>query len=148
MERQTLETFGAAETFALGEKIGRGAAPGDIYCLEGDLGAGKTVLAQGIAAGLGITEPVNSPTFTVLQVHEDGRLPLYHFDAYRLEEPEELYEIGAEEYFFGQGVSVIEWPSQIEELIPETAVWVCLEKDLGRGTEYRRVTICRSEGEA
>ncbi len=139
--KQVIETHSAAETFAVGERLGREAAAGQILCLEGDLGAGKTVLAQGIAAGLGIDEPVNSPTFTILQVYDGGRLPLYHFDAYRLEEPEELYEIGYEEYFFGQGLTVVEWPSQIAELIPEDAVRIAIRKDPEKGFDYRQIRI-------
>ncbi len=139
--KQVIETHSAAETFAVGERLGREAAAGQILCLEGDLGAGKTVLAQGIAAGLGIDEPVNSPTFTILQVYDGGRLPLYHFDAYRLEEPEELYEIGYEEYFFGQGLTVVEWPSQIAELIPEDAVRITIRKDPEKGFDYRQIRI-------
>ena len=139
--KQVIETHSAAETFAVGERLGRESAAGQILCLEGDLGAGKTVLAQGIAAGLGIDEPVNSPTFTILQVYDGGRLPLYHFDAYRLEEPEELYEIGYEEYFFGQGLTVVEWPSQIAELIPEDAVRITIRKDPEKGFDYRQIRI-------
>ena len=139
--REVFETYSAAETFAVGERLGREAAAGQILCLEGDLGAGKTVLAQGIAAGLGIDEPVNSPTFTILQVYDGGRRPLYHFDAYRLEEPEELYEIGYEEYFFGQGLTVVEWPSQIAELIPEDAVRITIRKDPEKGFDYRQIRI-------
>ena len=135
------ETFCEAETFALGKTLGEQAKPGDIYCLEGDLGVGKTVFTQGFAAGLGVTEPVNSPTFTILQIYEEGRLPLYHFDVYRIGDPEEMDEIGYEEYFFGDGVCLIEWASLIGELIPEGARRVLIEKDENKGFDYRRITL-------
>ena len=123
------ETWSPEETFALGKKLGEEAAPGEIFCLDGDLGVGKTVFTQGFAAGLGVTEPVNSPTFTILQIYEEGRLPLYHFDVYRIGDPEEMDEIGYEEYFFGDGVCLIEWASLIGELIPEGARRVLIVKD-------------------
>ena len=138
MER---ETFSPEETFALGRELGEEAQPGEIFCLDGDLGTGKTVFTQGFAAGLGITEPVNSPTFTIVQVYEEGRLPLYHFDVYRIGEPEEMDEIGYEEYFFGRGVCLIEWASLIGELIPEGARRVRIEKDTEKGFDYRRITV-------
>ena len=116
------ETFCPEETFAFGTYLGEQAKPGEIYCLDGDLGTGKTVFTQGFAAGLGITEPVNSPTFTIVQIYEEGRLPLYHFDVYRIGDPMEMDEIGYEDCFFGAGVSLVEWASLIEELIPEEAV--------------------------
>lgn len=129
------------ETFALGEEMGKKAAAGEIYCLNGDLGVGKTVFTQGFSRGLGITEPVNSPTFTILQVYEDGRLPLYHFDVYRLGDPEEIEEIGYEEYFFGEGVCLIEWPERIADYIPEGAVSITIEKDLQEDFQYRKITV-------
>ncbi len=138
MER---ETFSPEETFALGRELGEEAQPGEIFCLDGDLGTGKTVFTQGFAAGLGIAEPVNSPTFTIVQVYEEGRLPLYHFDVYRIGEPEEMDEIGYEEYFFGRGVCLIEWASLIGELIPEGARRVRIEKDTEKGFDYRRITV-------
>lgn len=135
------ETASPAETFELGNKLGSQAKPGMIICLNGDLGTGKTVFTQGFAAGLGITEPVNSPTFTIVQVYEEGRLPLYHFDVYRIGDPEEMDEIGYEDYFYGEGVSLIEWSELIEELIPREAMGVLIEKDLSRGFDYRRITL-------
>ena len=125
-----IETNSAEETFRLGEKLGHLAIPGQIYTLNGDLGVGKTVFTQGVASGLGIKEPVNSPTFTIVQVYNEGRIPLYHFDVYRIGDPEEMYEIGYEEYFFGEGVCLIEWSKLIDELIPEEAVKVIIEKDV------------------
>lgn len=135
------ETFGPEETFALGKAIGEQAKPGEIYTLTGDLGVGKTVFAQGLAQGLGITEPISSPTFTIVQVYEPGRLPFYHFDVYRIGDVEEMDEIGYEDYFYGEGVCLIEWANLIEEILPEEAVPILIEKDLEKGFDYRRITI-------
>lgn len=109
--------------------------------MTGDLGVGKTVFTQGLAKGLGITEPVCSPTFTIVQVYEDGRLPFYHFDVYRIGDIEEMEEIGYDDYFFGQGVTMIEWANLIEELLPENIISVLIEKDLDKGFDYRKITI-------
>ena len=117
-----IETNSASETLALGEKLGKAAKPGQIYTLNGDLGVGKTVLTQGFAKGLGITEAVNSPTFTIIQEYTEGRLPFYHFDVYRIGDIEEMEEIGYDDYFFGEGVCLIEWAELIEELIPEGGI--------------------------
>ena len=136
-----IETWSPKETFAIGEKIGREAAPGQVYTLNGDLGVGKTVFTQGVAAGLGIKEPVNSPTFTIVQVYEEGRLPFYHFDVYRIGDIEEMEEIGYEDYFYGEGLCMIEWAQLIEEIIPENARHIAIEKDLAKGFDYRRITI-------
>ncbi len=136
-----IETQSPQETRELGKRLGQFAQPGQIYCLQGELGAGKTALAQGFALGLGIFDLVNSPTFTILQVYEGGRLPFYHFDVYRIEEPEEMEEIGAEEYFRGDGVCLIEWADRIREMIPIDAVWIRMERDAERGTAYRRIVI-------
>ena len=102
---------------------------------------GKTVFTQGFARGLGITGPVNSPTFTIVQQYEEGRLPLYHFDVYRIGDISEMDEIGYEDCFYGSGVSLIEWSELIEELLPERAVHVTIEKDLERGFDYRRIRV-------
>ena len=136
-----IETRKPEETYELGKKMGREAKPGQIICLSGDLGVGKTVFTQGFAAGLGIEGPVNSPTFTILQQYEDGRLPLYHFDVYRIGGVSEMDEIGYEDCFFGGGVCLIEWPGLIEEILPEKAVWVTIEKDLEKGFDYRRIHV-------
>ena len=136
-----IETRSPEETFALGEKLGREAKPGQIYTLNGDLGTGKTVFTQGFASGLGITEPVNSPTFTILQVYEEGRMPFYHFDVYRIGDVEEMDEIGYEDCFYGEGVCLIEWASLVEEIIPETAIEIRIEKDLEKGFDYRKITV-------
>ena len=133
------ESNSAEDTFAFGQKLGREAVPGEIICLDGDLGVGKTVFTQGFAAGLGVDDYVNSPTFNIVKEYEGGRLPLYHFDVYRIGDPSEMEEIGYEDYFYGQGVSIIEWPGQIEELLPKEARWVRIRKDLTKGFDYRRI---------
>ena len=140
------ETFSPEETFSFGKWIGENALPGQVYTLIGDLGVGKTVFTQGVAAGLGITEPVNSPTFTIIQEYETGRMPFYHFDVYRIGDIEEMEEIGYDDYFFGNGVCMIEWAELIEELIPENSIHVTIEKDLEKGFDYRRITITGLEG--
>ena len=129
------------ETFELGKRLGAEAKPGQVYCLDGDLGVGKTMFTQGFARGLGITGPVNSPTFTIVQQYEEGRLPLYHFDVYRIGDISEMDEIGYEDCFYGSGVSLIEWSELIEELLPERAVHVTIEKDLERGFDFRRIRV-------
>ncbi len=139
----TTETFSQQETFDIGKRIGAEAAKGDIITLSGDLGVGKTVFAQGVAAGLGIKDHVCSPTFTILQVYDDGRLPLYHFDAYRIEEPEEMEAIGYEDYLFGDGVCIIEWPEMIDDLLPAGVIAVSILKDPAKGPDYRRVAVER-----
>lgn len=136
-----IETWSPKETYALGEKIGREALPGQVYTLNGDLGVGKTVFTQGVAVGLGIQEPVNSPTFTIVQVYEEGRMPFYHFDVYRIGDVEEMEEIGYQDYFYGEGLCMIEWAQLIEEIIPENARHITIEKDLDKGFDYRRITI-------
>ena len=136
-----IETHDPEETFEVGRTIGMNAKPGQIYTRTGDLGVGKTVFTQGVAAGLGITEPVNSPTFTIIQEYEDGRLPFYHFDVYRIGDLEEMEEIGYDDYFFGQGICLIEWAELIEEILPEKRIEVTIEKDLEKGFEYRKITI-------
>ena len=140
-EKGVFESRGEKETLELAKKMGSEALPGQIICLEGDLGVGKTVFAKGLALGLGLSEPVSSPTFTIVKTYEGGRLPLYHFDVYRIEEPEEMEEIGYEDFFFSDGLTVIEWPSRIEELIPEEAVRVRIEKDPRMGFDFRRITV-------
>ena len=145
-KKEIIETHSAQETFALGQRIGLEALPGQVYTLIGDLGVGKTVFTQGVADGLGITEPVNSPTFTIVQIYEEGRMPFYHFDVYRIGDIEEMEEIGYDDYFFGNGVCMIEWAELIEELIPENSIHVTIEKDLERGFDYRRITITGLEG--
>lgn len=136
-----IETFSEQETRSLGEQLASNAKPGSIYTLTGDLGVGKTVFTQGFARGLGIEEPVNSPTFTIIQEYEDGRLPFYHFDVYRIGNIDEMEEIGYEDYFFGGGVCLIEWANLIEEILPKERFDITIEKDLNRGFDYRKITV-------
>ncbi len=135
------ETYSAEETAALGEKIGKEAQAGEVYTFIGDLGVGKTVFTQGMAEGLGIQEPICSPTFTIVQIYEGGRLPFYHFDVYRIGDIEEMDEIGYEDCFYGEGVTMIEWANLIEEILPERYREITIEKDLEKGFDYRRITI-------
>lgn len=136
-----LETNSPEETFRIGVNTGKMAWPGQVITLAGDLGVGKTVFTQGLAKGLGIDEPVSSPTFTIVQVYESGRLPLYHFDVYRIGDVEEMDEVGFEDYVEGEGVSLIEWANLIEEILPPKRTVVTIEKDLLKGFDYRRITI-------
>lgn len=136
-----IETRSPEETFRLGRKLGEAARPGQVFTLTGDLGTGKTVFTQGFAKGLGVEEPVNSPTFTIVQVYDEGRLPLYHFDVYRIGDVEEMEEVGFEDYVMGDGVSLIEWAELISEILPEKRTAVRIEKDLEQGFDYRRITI-------
>lgn len=142
-EIQVYETNSPDETYEIGKQMAQKAEAGMVFCLDGDLGVGKTVFTQGFAAGLGIEEPVNSPTFTIVQVYEQGRLPFYHFDVYRINDIDEMYEIGCEEYFYGEGVCFIEWAQLIQEMIPENAVTITIEKDLEKGFDYRKITISK-----
>lgn len=135
------ETNKSEDTFLLGKQLGETAKPGDIYCLNGDLGVGKTVFTQGFAKGLGIEETVNSPTFTILQQYEEGRLPLWHFDVYRIGDVEEMEEIGYEDCFYGDGVCLIEWSDLIKEILPEQVIRITIEKDLNQGFDYRKITV-------
>lgn len=139
--KQIYETLSAKETFGLGEELGKRAAVGQIYTLKGELGVGKTVFTQGFASGLGIDGPVNSPTFTIIQEYEDGRIPFYHFDVYRIGDAQEMEEIGYEDYFYGQGVCLIEWAELICEILPDNCIHISIEKDLEKGFDYRKITI-------
>ena len=135
------ETWKPEETYELGKKMGEEAVPGQVICLNGDLGVGKTVFTQGFAAGLGIEGPVNSPTFTIVQQYGEGRLRLYHFDVYRIGDISEMDEIGYEDCFFGDGVCLIEWSGLIEEILPEHVTKVAIEKNLEHGFDYRRISV-------
>lgn len=135
------ESWSPKETFEIGVRLGQQAEAGQVYTLTGDLGVGKTVFTQGFARGMGIEEPVNSPTFTILQVYEGGRLPLYHFDVYRIGGVDEMEEIGFEDYVMGEGVSLIEWADLIEEILPEKCQNILIEKDLEKGFDYRKITV-------
>ncbi len=141
MEDKLIETNSPEETFELGRQIGQEAAAGTVFTLIGDLGTGKTVFTQGLAQGLGITEPVNSPTFTILQVYEEGRCPFYHFDVYRIGDISEMDEIGYEDCFYGGGVCLIEWADLIEEILPEHFTEITISKDLKKGFDYRKIQI-------
>ena len=136
-----IETWSENETFQVGKTLGDKAEKGQIYTLTGDLGVGKTVFTKGLAEGLGITEPISSPTVTIVQIYESGKLPLYHFDVYRIGDVEEMEEIGYEDYFYGEGVCLIEWANLIGEILPECIIPVTIEKDLEKGFDYRRITI-------
>ena len=138
------ETFSQDETEAFGYEIGKSAQPGEIYCLSGDLGVGKTVFTKGFARGLGIDEHITSPTFTLINEYY-GRLPLYHFDVYRIGDVEEMDEIGYEDYFYGDGVCLIEWANLIEEILPEKYTEIRIEKDLEKGFDYRKITVTEVE---
>jgi len=138
---QIFHSESADETFSLGRKFGSLCRPGDIILLNGELGVGKTVFSKGFGEGLGIREPISSPTFTLVQIYEEGRIPLYHFDVYRIADVWEMDEIGYEDYFFGNGVCLIEWAVRIKELLPEEAISVTIEKDLEKGFDYRRIMI-------
>lgn len=143
-EKRVYESNSPDDTYELGRSIGENIAPGSIIALDGDLGAGKTLFTQGLAAGLGITEPVNSPTFTIMQIYDSGRLPLYHFDVYRIDDPYEMEEVGFDDFIYGDGVSVIEWPDRIAELmelIPDPYTVIHITRDDERGFDYRRIEI-------
>lgn len=136
-----IESLKPEDTYELGRQIGEKAKPGEVYTLIGDLGVGKTVFTQGLAKGLGITEPVNSPTFTILQVYEKGRLPFYHFDVYRIGDISEMDEIGYEDCFYGDGVCLIEWADLIEDILPEKYQRITILKDLDKGFDYRKIFL-------
>lgn len=129
------------DTFQIAYELGKEAKPGDVFCLLGDLGVGKTLFSQGFAKGLGITESVNSPTFTIVQEYDEGRLPLYHFDVYRIEDSEEMEEVGFTDMLYGDGVCLIEWANLIEDILPEHYTKIVIEKDLDRGFDYRLVKV-------
>lgn len=135
------ESHSQKDTYQLGYQLGKVATPGQVISLNGDLGVGKTVFTQGFAAGLGIKEPISSPTFTIVQIYEEGRIPLYHFDVYRISDIDEMDEIGYEDYFYGDGVCLIEWAQLIEDLLPKGITAVRIEKDLNKGFDYRAITV-------
>ena len=134
------ESHSEEETRRIARELGQQAEAGEIYCLDGDLGTGKTVFAKGFAEGLGVRETVTSPTFTLVREYK-GRIPLYHFDVYRIGDSEELLELGYEDYFFGEGVCLIEWPERISELLPERVSTVTIKKDLPQGEDYRTIQL-------
>lgn len=136
-----IETHSPEETYKVGYDLGNSAEKGQIFCMSGDLGVGKTVFTQGFAAGLGVEDNVNSPTFTIVQEYEDGRIPLYHFDVYRISDVSEMDEIGYEEYFYGEGVCLIEWAEIIEDILPKDVTWITIEKSMDEDFDYRKITI-------
>ena len=138
-----VETFSADETYEYGRKMGCEACPGDVYCLTGDLGVGKTVFTQGFASGLGVEEPVSSPTFTIVQEYKGEKMPFYHFDVYRIGDVEEMDEIGFDDYIYGGGVCLIEWADLIREILPGDFVGIMIEKDMDKGFDYRKITLER-----
>ena len=137
-----IESTSERETYELGIKLGQEAKAGAVFTLIGDLGVGKTVFTKGLARGLEIDEPISSPTFTIVQVYDEGRLPFYHFDVYRIGDVEEMDEIGYEDYVYGEGVSLIEWANLIEEILPKHYTEIKIEKDLEKGFDYRRISVC------
>lgn len=135
------ESYSKEDTYKIGKELGEQAVSGQVFCFFGDLGVGKTIFSQGFAKGLGIYEIVNSPTFTIVKVYEEGRLPLYHFDVYRIGDVDEMEEIGYQEMIDGDGVCLIEWANLIEEILPEHYQKVTIEKDLEKGVDYRKIRI-------
>lgn len=135
------QTYSEEETKDVGRKLAKTARAGEVYALEGGLGAGKTAFVKGFAEGLGIEEPVSSPTFTILQQYDGGRLLLYHFDVYRIADPLEIEAVGLDEYFGGEGVCLIEWAGLIEELLPPDCIRIRIDKDLSMDPDYRRIEI-------
>lgn len=143
---QSMESNSEKETWEIGRKIAAQCQAGTIVLLHGDLGVGKTVFTKGFAVGLDIDEPVSSPTFTIVQIYESGRLPLYHFDVYRIADVEEMDEIGYEDYFFGNGVCLIEWAELIRDILPANCVEVTITKELDKGFDFRRIQVTGLEG--
>lgn len=143
---EIIETRTSEETFQLGKRLGETAQRGDIYALVGDLGVGKTVFSKGFAEGLAIDEVISSPTFTLINEYQGGRLPLYHFDIYRIEEAEELDAIGFQDYIYGDGVCLVEWANRTPEIFPEHTVWIKIEKDYMQ-EDYRKVSVDQQPAE-
>ena len=141
MTESIIDSFSEKDTFNIGKELGGKCNPGDVILLNGDLGVGKTIFTKGFGKGLGIEEPISSPTFTIMQIYEEGRIPLYHFDVYRIADIEEMDEIGYEDYFYGEGVCLIEWAELIEEILPDKCMSFTIEKDLEKGFDYRKITI-------
>lgn len=138
-----VETRSEQDTFELGKKLGQEAKPGEVYALIGDLGVGKTIFTKGFAKGLGVEEHISSPTFTIVQIYEEGRMPFYHFDVYRIGDVEEMEEIGYEDCFYSEGVSLVEWANLIEEILPAEYTEIVIEKNLEKDFDYRKISIER-----
>lgn len=135
------ESNSREDTYRIGQELGEQAVPGQVFCFFGDLGVGKTIFSQGFAKGLEVNDIVNSPTFTIVKEYDDGRLPLYHFDVYRIGDVDEMEEIGYNEMVYGDGVCLIEWANLIEEILPDHYQKITIEKDLEKGLDYRKITI-------
>ena len=135
------ESYSPEDTFNIAGSISKKCKPGSIVCLSGDLGVGKTVFAKGFGKGLGIEEPINSPTYTIMQIYDSGKMPLYHFDVYRIGDVSEMEDIGYLEYFYGEGVCLIEWSELIVEILPIDRIKIKIEKALDKGYEYRKITV-------
>ena len=136
-----IESFSAKDTYEIGYNRGCKASRGQVYCINGDLGTGKTVFTQGFAKGMGVEEPVNSPTFTIIQEYNGKKMPFYHFDVYRIGDVAEMEEIGYEEYFYGDGVCLIEWAKLIDEILPDIRTTIQIQKNLAKGYDYREIEI-------
>ncbi len=143
MNKEWMESYSAEETREVGRQLGLSCRSGEIVLLHGDLGVGKTVFTKGFAEGMGIEEPVSSPTFTIVQIYESGRMPLYHFDVYRIADVEEMEEVGYEDYFFGDGVCLVEWAELVSEILPDHCIDVTITKDPAQGLDYRKICIAR-----
>jgi len=141
------EVYSASQTFELGVEFSKSAPGGTVIALIGDLGVGKTVFTKGIAKGLGINENVSSPTFTILESYYSGKMPLHHFDVYRIGDAEEMDEIGFDDCVYSDGITIIEWAQIIEELLPKGTVIVDISKDLSKGIDYRKIIIKRTQKE-
>ncbi|GHU62791.1 tRNA (adenosine(37)-N6)-threonylcarbamoyltransferase complex ATPase subunit type 1 TsaE [Clostridia bacterium] len=135
------ESYSSQETLLWAKEFGEKAKQGEIYCLTGDLGVGKTLFCQGFIQGLGVEEIVNSPTFTIVQVYQGKKFPVFHFDVYRIHSDEEMFDLGYEEYFFGEGICLIEWAEQIFDVLPDSCVWISINKEESKGDFYRKITI-------
>ncbi|MFV0440684.1 MAG: tRNA (adenosine(37)-N6)-threonylcarbamoyltransferase complex ATPase subunit type 1 TsaE [Lachnospirales bacterium] len=136
------ESFSMEETYKIGYEYGKNAKACEVYCLEGDLGVGKTVFAKGFAKGLDIDDEITSPTFTIVNEYE-GRLLFYHFDMYRIEEQDEVLNIGFDDYIFGEGVCLIEWPKRVSDYLPDNIISIEIFKDLTKGEDYRYIKVTR-----
>lgn len=143
MEKVCKESFSTEETYNIGLELASESKPGEVYCLYGDLGTGKTVFSQGFGAGLGIKEPISSPTFTILKEYHDGRLPFYHFDVYRIGSDDEMDEIGYYDIIDGEGVCLIEWAELIKDILPLHYNKITIDKTPQKGFDYRTITIER-----
>ena len=145
-EKIEYDSYSPEDTFEIAKKLGESVSSGDVFCLIGDLGVGKTLFSQGFAKGLGVEEYVNSPTFTIVQEYygtDERHLTLYHFDVYRIEDPEEMEEIGFTDMIYGDGVSLIEWADMISDILPDEYTRITIEKNLEKGFDYRKILVTK-----